>query len=370
MGRHLGYRATRNPNGTWKAWAFDPAAKRYVRRSPFASESLAVAHAKLQHARFLTRQQTLKRTPTRAIADDYLAWLAETKGRNRSHVGNVRRALIGGEIGQEGKPKSIRLGLCSALPDPAHPRALRQCEEWVAGLPVGARTKVQYLIAAKSMFRWAVPRGYLTANPIELAETVEPDRPLREQYTLDELLRIVHAGHGERLYLRACLMIYAGVRFQEALFLRWEDIDWNARMIAIRLDTGAAVKRRKERLVPLMDELAAILTPYRKESGRICDGQSLTNARRGFYAFLRHVGVTKGKRNQHAFRHTYAGLMTATGVPSLLLRAYMGHSTEKTTAGYTDRAVWYKQQTEGWPLGQFRILEGAHTEWRCAWPRT
>jgi integrase len=66
--------------------------------------------------------------------------------------------------------------------------------------------------------------------------------------------------------------------------------------------------------------------------------------------------VAKDGRSPHALRHTYAGVMTATGVPSLALMAWMGHSSTATPAISAALATRYQEAVAGWPRGQWRLL--------------
>lgn len=358
MGEHRGFLATKNPNGSWKSWAWDPHEQRYRRKSPFPTEAAALKHGKEEHSRFVARVDSLRRTKTRVIVDDYLDWLENTKKRSPSHVRNVKRCLLGNDKAR---------GLVAVLPDPAQGDARQRVEAWLNELDMKARTKVQYLVTAKTLFNWAIPRKYITEHPIALAETEEPDDYLKAQFTVDELRKIVGAWD-DPLHLLVCLMAYAGLRYEEAAFLRWEDIAGG--MVMVRLDTGARVKRRKERMAPVMPELAAILDAVRptEAKGRIWQG-STANPSRHFDAFLVRLKIARGERTQHSLRHCYAGLMTATGVPSLLLRAYMGHTSEATTAGYSQLAALYAQEVREWPRGELRFLHGAHTALWSTWPR-
>lgn len=345
MGEHLGYRATREPNGAFKGWAWDPTAKRYRRKSGHRTEAHALKWAKDEHAKFITKLESLAREPTAKIAADYRRWLEEVKKRSGSHLRNVKRCLD---------------GLAKVMPDPAHPRARQQCEEWLAKLPLSARTKQQYLVTAKSAMNWGELRGYLGSNPLAIAETEEPEDYLRPQYTIDELRTIVSAAD-DRFHLRACFMVYLGLRLQEAVYIRPQDLDRATRMAAVKLDTGAQVKRRKERLVPIPSELLVILEYY----GDWYDPTlKVGNAGKKLEQFLKRVGIEKRDRDNHSFRHSYAGLQTATGVPSNMLAAYMGHASTATTREYDKLAPTYQHQVQGWTRGEFRLLEGA----TCALP--
>lgn len=77
-----------------------------------------------------------------------------------------------------------------------------------------------------------------------------------------------------------------------------------------------------------------------------------------FHYFLKRVGLPIAGRSPHSLRHSYAGLMTATGMPSQLLRAYLGHSSEQTTSGYTKLATRYVNAVTTWERGQPELLAG------------
>ena len=73
---------------------------------------------------------------------------------------------------------------------------------------------------------------------------------------------------------------------------------------------------------------------------------------RCFRSYLRACVVPVDGRSPHSCRHTYAGLMTATGLPSGLLSAYLGHSSAATTLGYLSLAGRYAQGEAGqWRRG-------------------
>lgn len=71
--------------------------------------------------------------------------------------------------------------------------------------------------------------------------------------------------------------------------------------------------------------------------------------------FTARQGIAIGERSPHSLRHTYAGLMTATGVPSIMLAAWMGHVSMATTAGYAQMAMRFHVVAQAWPRGQFRL---------------
>lgn len=113
-------------------------------------------------------------------------------------------------------------------------------------------------------------------------------------------------------------------------------------------------ERGRERIVPLQPELAEILGQPGAAGDPVAPRLEAIDSRR-FARFLARCGVPAAGRTPHSCRHTYAGLMTATGVPGALLGAYLGHSSADTTAIYTKLAGRYAQAVGDWPRGAFRL---------------
>lgn len=122
-------------------------------------------------------------------------------------------------------------------------------------------------------------------------------------------------------------------------------------------------KGRKQRLVPIQKELEPYLERHREEHDydgflfpahvRTCD---LSNAVKMFDRFLRHVGIEKKGRSTHSLRHCYAGIMTATGEPTAMVQAYMGHSQSDMTRHYAQIAARYRGDVDVWSRGCLQLL--------------
>lgn len=240
-------------------------------------------------------------------------------------------------------------------------RTLIETERWLDGLrALSPATRNRFRVTVKGLCHWAVRRGLLGASPLLALSIERVDQRLPPMFSIDELRQIVGA-FGKRLHLRCCLMLYLGLRHQEAIFLRWCDIDLAARVAMVRLDAGGEVKRRKERMVPIPEELLAILgtltRPARAEAA-IAGRPTARNLSRDFSNFLGSIGIEQGERTAHSLRHAYASIATATGVPSLLLRSYLGHESSSTTAIYAQLAPRYASAVADWARGGWRLLEG------------
>ena len=219
--------------------------------------------------------------------------------------------------------------------------------------PVGASRRNKYLVIVRAMCRWAVRKGRIAVDPTTQEDFAQTPRYLKPQFSLDECRKLARHGDSET-HRWIMLMLYAGLRADEARCLRWSDIDWSGGAILIKLEAGGAVKREKERIVPLQPELRRLLEP-KKGDGRVVKlGRG--NLQRAFADLLTAAKIQHDGRSPHSCRHTYAGLMTATGVPTTLLRAYLGHESEKTTQGYAQMAARFVGGTGEWKRGEFNLL--------------
>jgi integrase/recombinase XerD len=361
MGGHKGYSIVERPLGDgamrYLARAYDPHSRRH-RSQTFVVRAAAVEWAKDLHADFrrqVDRQRAASEMlETTALARDYLASL-ERRGLSETYRHDT--AVILGQLAHA----------CARLD---HPRAGIIITQWIDGLRnlrqdeataqrLSARSRNKYLVTVRAFCGWAVKQKMLRQDPTELIESAKEDKTLKPQFTVDELRCMVAASRDPR-HLLVCLMVYAGLRSEEACHLRWEDIDLSGRQISLRLRAAGepgSPKGRKERLVPIQEELRRILsqTPKDQRVGRVI-ADAPNNAHRSMQRFLARQGLPVDGRGPHSCRHSYAGLMTATGVPSISLASYMGHGSTATTAGYAAQAERYMYATKGWKRGEFRLL--------------
>lgn len=189
-----------------------------------------------------------------------------------------------------------------------------------------------------------------------VADAVQPPRPERtEVQCLDEdaIIRLLDAARGSRLYLPIVLAVSTGMRRGEILGLRWQDVDLNAGVIAVRQaaqQTRAGIsfkppKTAKGRRVVALLELTVealqqhkveqakerlLLGPGYQDHGLVCaqpDGRpwrpdALTNA---FAAFVRNAGLPRVRF--HDLRHSHATLLLRQGVHPKVVSERLGHAT-------------------------------------------
>jgi integrase/recombinase XerC len=351
----VGWR-TRKRAGSWLGLVRIPGENREESKS-FDAQAKAREWARRRHADLLTGAGwAAKRVDgeTESLSEDYLADL-KARGRVESHRREVKRVL-----GM----------LAKAVPNLQAAGAAVAVERWLneATASNARATRNRWLVTVRGLCRWAMRRRRLERDPTEMLERASVPEYLRPQFTVDELQRCLAQSHyrcprgdepkADPYHLLFAVLAYTGLRFQEAAHLRWEDIDWLGRVVMVRLAAGGRVKRQRERLVPLQAELAEILEPHRKDAGHLFKGKSW-NPTRGFQNFLTRARVLVEGRSPHSLRHTYAGIMTASGVPGPLLSAYLGHTSAATTMEYTKLAARFVSVTAGWRRGEMRIVTSA-----------
>jgi integrase len=111
-----------------------------------------------------------------------------------------------------------------------------------------------------SIFGYAAKRGWCSRNPVALADKpYVPQSPDVRFLTLDELDAILAAvpetdlGRTDRLVFLAAAM--TGMRRGEVVAARWQDVDWQARVIRVRRnftrgEFGTPKTRRSSRRSP------------------------------------------------------------------------------------------------------------------------
>ena len=158
----------------------------------------------------------------------------------------------------------------------------------------------------------------------------------------------------EKLYLS--LLIYTGMRREEALALKWEDIDFKAGKIHIERaltwpdkdgNTPRIGQTKSEsgvRDVPLTKALREILIPHRQLSGYlICAkgtrkpvSQSMYKGPYGIWSTIQKTIPIIGDNGYtpHQFRHAYATAIAKGCKDIKILQSVMGHSDIRTTMRY------------------------------------
>jgi integrase len=215
----------------------------------------------------------------------------------------------------------------------------------------------------RTCIRWAIDRGHLDRDPTKGIKPLRDpgatkERPwwtaaevtlalaCAQQVDKDLAGRAGNVGNtAELLVALGCLL---GLRYEEIVMLRWEDIDLNAihpttgqpePVCRVRPHGGWQPKDGEERPIPIQTDLAAILRSHRQPSGYVLVAKKampVRGATRPGYRYdaqavwnriIRAVEASGGKRiTPHGMRHSFASNLLMAGVSDVLVARWLGHA--------------------------------------------
>jgi len=214
-------------------------------------------------------------------------------------------------------------------------------------------TFIVYHVTLLVFFRWCIKQGYMETNPICEIEKPRLEKKLPTKLTKQaafRLLEIVDNYRWTDKFLRVrnhaifSTFIFAGLRKQELLNLKYADVDIENLTIFVRQGKG-----NKDRIIPISYTLAQSLKKYsdeRKRLNRTCpEFFTSLNRNHGYTsdslkALVKQISDASGvKFSVHKLRHTFATLMLEGGCDVYSLSKMMGHSDIKTTTIYLSASV-------------------------------
>ncbi len=221
---------------------------------------------------------------------------------------------------------------------------------------VTVRTRNHRLTALHSFFRWLQtesPERVFQCQQI-LALPPKRCRGRRVEYLTTAQMKAIleqpgfNGRAGRRDAVLLSLLYDTGARVQEVCDLR---------VRSVRLESPALIrlvgKGEKERVVPLMESTAKLLsgymqgsgmcgTPDRRDDPLFCNERGKCLTRFGVSYILakyvrtaRETGTTLPDRiSPHMLRHTKAMHMLQSGIPVVIIRDFLGHADINTTEVY------------------------------------
>jgi integrase len=209
------------------------------------------------------------------------------------------------------------------------------------------RTANIYLLALRHVMKRAKRDGFLKMLPTADLAWQKSDIKKRQLITPAELEAICQAAvkaskNGRQLadYLR--LLAYSGARRNEALTLRWYDVDFDHRQLTIGADGNA--KNRRPRHVDFIPALEAHLRDM--FSRRPADSHWLfPSPQRGDQditasTFMESLRLTRAllpdnlkKVGFHDCRHFFISFCVMSGVPAMTTASWVGHADGRVLIG-------------------------------------
>lgn len=234
------------------------------------------------------------------------------------------------------------------------------------GLAYNTRKGIFRLLSAA--LRCAQEEGLAAKNPcrkikIQLSEKAEQrvlSRPEQEMLRKEAL---------KQNNLSVLLSLYTGMRLGEVCALKWQDIDWKKRTVAVRrtaqrvahalpsahestfLMVGTPKSRRSRRVLPIPDFLisklreaffaAGSLSPETFIFGKGARAAEPRTLQRRFSRLLHSVGLTGV--HFHTLRHSFATRLMELGVDIQTISALLGHESARTTLDFYGHSLTEQQ---------------------------
>jgi integrase/recombinase XerC len=225
---------------------------------------------------------------------------------------------------------------------------------WLAGMKEQehkARTLNRKLSSLSAFYTFLRKSGFTDNNPIRKLHAQRlPERlpvSLKEsetQHLLEEVQ--FEEGFGGATDRLICELLYStGMRRNELLQLREQDIEWRLQQVRI------LGKGNKERLVPLSEALLDTLRAYLQEKRKLekFDDTYLLNLQNGsplyagyiYRVVRRYLGqsTTMIKRSPHVLRHSFATHLLNNGANIQAIKELLGHSSLAATQIYTHNNI-------------------------------
>ena len=210
--------------------------------------------------------------------------------------------------------------------------------------------------ALRCVFNYADELGMLQSNPMgrvkNLRETTKIDHWIPSP---EELARF--AAEAEKTYSGPVLaawiwtMAYTGMRPSEALFLEWQDIDFEAGRILIKPKPGNPLKTGKARYVEIHPELKPKLLAWREAWEQTFEQRARRHPdepeqphrwvfynphgqKRRAISFLRCFQQARKnsglpKMTPYSLRHFFISYCVMNGIASLTIARWVGHNSSK-----------------------------------------
>ena len=229
-------------------------------------------------------------------------------------------------------------------------------------LGLSGKTAVNHHQIIFTSLKYAVLNRIIKENPAEYVKRPKIEKTERETYSADELVNLIEAAKGDVLESVIFLTLLYGLRREEVLGLKWENIDFKRHQFRIcetvvrgkidgkwvRVERHATKTATSNRLLPLNQQIETYLQNLRaqQESNRQMCGDCYINSdfvcvntmgepinpdyvTHHYSDLLKKSGLKKIRF--HDLRHSCASFLYCMGFTSGQIQDWLGHYSESFT---------------------------------------
>lgn len=216
------------------------------------------------------------------------------------------------------------------------PDNIRAC---ISNCDRGMSTKKSIKVLCKQLYDWAIENDLTDKNYATFVKIKEDEKTMEKQterlpFTYDEI-QTLWDNQGIEFVDTILILLYSGMRIEELLILKTENINLTERW----LKTGVKTAAGKDRLIPINKSIFKLIeNRYNPENEYLLMNSRGRKMQYGNYRRKKwDVIMEKLNMNHlpHDTRHTFTSEMNKKGIPELHAKRILGHSNKDVTEHYT-----------------------------------
>ena len=198
-----------------------------------------------------------------------------------------------------------------------------------------------HLMVVKAMLNKAVEWRNLRENPLKNFKTLRNSSVRELRYLSVEEIDAILAAADPLMEKVITILLNTGLRRAELVYLEWEDIDFQNKLIKVQSkpEAGFHPKSYKARSVPMNAEVEKTLMDLPQRGRYVFDnGQDQPfRSEKWFWVRFKTILRKAGVKNAcvHTLRHTFASYLVMSGVDLRTVQALLGHSSITMTERYS-----------------------------------
>jgi integrase len=174
--------------------------------------------------------------------------------------------------------------------------------------------------------------GSVLENPAKDLKRVrvrQKDLQLPESAQFKVLVDNIRNGEGgwsERVADLVEFLAYSGMRVRsEAVWVTWEDVDWQRKQIIVRGHPETVTKNGEIRRIPIFSDMENLLNRLKDKLGTVTSGTiiKVSECNASLARACKEVGISK--LTHHDFRHLFATRCIESGVDIPTVSKWLGH---------------------------------------------
>lgn len=223
---------------------------------------------------------------------------------------------------------------------------MNEVELFLTGIAGESKVKSKkYYVSLNSLFNKAVQWDYISINPV--SKIIPPKIPKNNPLFMDEteLHQIIAKETNQDLKDIYLVLFHTGMRLGELINLKWNQVSFTEKIIRLTNSEDFTTKGKKERTIPINDNLVKIFT---ERYPKVIDINQLNYVfnKNGFKysgdyiskSFKKSVNSCENINHDihlHSLRHSFATYLVKKGVSLFIIKELLGHQDYKTTLIYS-----------------------------------